>query len=370
MVIAVCVFTKGGEELFNRVRAKLPGHIFLTRPDGAALREWTGQCFERRLPILFIGAAGIAVRSIAPFVKDKLQDSPVLVMDEKGQYVIPLLSGHMGGANELAEALSWALGAVPVITTATDVREVFSVDVFAVRNSLEILDRAGIQRVSSRLLETAGTDEKLKIYIAPEIAADCAGMPSELERTFSPADAHIIIEEGGAEGAKAGNVQAIKAEDSAENAQITEAEGAKDCLIRLRPKHYVLGMGCRKGKSFEELKEFAFGLLDKEGIPVSGICALASIDIKADEVGLNMLAQYLRVPFETFAAEELAAAQGEFSESVFVNNVAGVGNVCERAAVLGAQRRGAAELKVSKQAENGMTAAIAYCPGRITVWET
>lgn len=90
---------------------------------------------------IFIGAAGIAVRYIAPWVKDKFADSPVLVMDEKGQYAIPLLSGHIGGAVSLADEIGERTGAVPVHTTATDVQGKFAADVFAEKNSLLITDR-------------------------------------------------------------------------------------------------------------------------------------------------------------------------------------------------------------------------------------
>ena len=81
--------------------------------------------------IIFVGATGIAVRSIAPYVKDKFYDPAVLVIDELGRYVIPLLSGHVGGANELAQYIGGALFATPIITTATDINGAFAVDVFA-----------------------------------------------------------------------------------------------------------------------------------------------------------------------------------------------------------------------------------------------
>lgn len=103
--------------------------------------------------MLFVGAAGIAVRAIAPLVKDKLTDPAVLVMDEAGQFVIPILSGHVGGANELARLIAGLCQAVPVITTATDVNRVFAVDVFAAKNSLIIADREAARHVAMDLLE-------------------------------------------------------------------------------------------------------------------------------------------------------------------------------------------------------------------------
>ena len=96
-----------------------------------SLHDWTADMFDEKDALLFIGASGIAVRSIAPFVADKRKDPAVVVMDEKGQFVISLLSGHLGGANELTGKIANLTGAIPVITTATDVNGRFAVDIFA-----------------------------------------------------------------------------------------------------------------------------------------------------------------------------------------------------------------------------------------------
>ena len=101
----------------------------------------------------FIGAAGIAVRYIAPFVRDKFTDSAVLVLDEKGRYVIPLLSGHMGGAVRMADEAAELIRAEAVHTTATDVQKKFAVDVFAKRNHLLITDRQTAKEISAAVLE-------------------------------------------------------------------------------------------------------------------------------------------------------------------------------------------------------------------------
>ena len=146
MLIQVEFFTENGNRIFEKLQASCPEHVFTT--DYCAK-----DCFELHLPIIFIGATGIAVRSIAPFVKDKLTDSPVIVIDELGQFVIPLLSGHVGGANALAQEISQAIGATPVITTATDINKVFAVDVFAEKNGLRLLDKSKIKTVSSKILK-------------------------------------------------------------------------------------------------------------------------------------------------------------------------------------------------------------------------
>ena len=170
MKISVISFTKTGKQLAERIRESMDGEdetvILYTKcsrkktvqtaknsgdvttqtfggipnkdsnvptdntGDTIAVQEsvsaWAGEQMAAHHALIFIGACGIAVRAIAPWIMDKLHDSPVLVADEMGKYVIPLLSGHVGGANELAVRLAGALGAIPVITTATDLHDSFA----------------------------------------------------------------------------------------------------------------------------------------------------------------------------------------------------------------------------------------------------
>lgn len=263
-----------------------------------SLSDWTKQQFAENNAIVVIGACGIAVRMIAPFVADKLSDSPVVVADEAGNFVIPLLSGHMGGANELAEEIASCIGAIPVITTATDVNQTFAVDVFAKKSNLAIYNRDGIAKISSKVLDGKIPD----IVISSE--------KTELERG----------------------------------------------VLGLQPREYLLGIGCRKGKSFEELNAFIQKWLDETGIDRKLVRAVASIDLKKEEEGLLRWCASNRIPFFTYPAEELMQMKGDFSPSAFVKEKTGVDNVCERAAMRAAGGTGSFVLR--KQAENGMTIAI------------
>ena len=114
--------------------------------------QWTGDRFGDSQAVIFIGACGIAVRSIAPFVASKKTDPAVLVVDECSRFVISLLSGHLGGANELAGTAAKILDAMPVVTTATDLHQCFAVDVFAKKNDCGILNMKGAKEVSAALL--------------------------------------------------------------------------------------------------------------------------------------------------------------------------------------------------------------------------
>ena len=118
-----------------------------------SLPDFLEEAFAQQFPVLFIGALGIAVRAIAPLIRHKTVDSPVLVLDEAGQFVIPVLSGHLGGANELAQQIAESLHSAAVVTTATDVNGLFAVDVFARKNGLRVCNPEAIRHVSGKLLQ-------------------------------------------------------------------------------------------------------------------------------------------------------------------------------------------------------------------------
>lgn len=276
--------------------------------------DWSEEQMARKNTLLFIGACGIAVRAIAPHLTDKLHDSPVLVMDEAGQYVIPVLSGHIGGANEIALRISQLTGARPVITTATDINDKFAVDVFAGKNGLQIMNKDGIAKVSAKVL--AGEEITMGI-----------GQPE------GSVDILIAAERGDAEA-----------------------------VLWLKPKEYVIGMGCRKDKEAEQIEGLIIRTLEELGIPPEQVWLLTSIDVKKEEPGLLAWSEKYKVPFVTYSAEELKAVPGTFRVSDFVKEQVGVDNVCERAALKVCEPDG--ELVYRKHAEDGMTIAIAKCTNR------
>ena len=338
MIVCACFFTENGKLLLERLKREMPEITWLVRNTDENLKDWAKSAFDRHLPLLFIGAAGIAVRTIADFVCSKLEDSPVLVMDEKGQFVIPLLSGHVGGANELAALISSRINAQNVVTTATDVEQKFAVDVFAKNNGLKIVNKDGIKQISAKVLK----NEKLTVWVNPEIVIKDKNVPESLslimEKT-KPVYVDILI-------------------DLPRSVQLKE----KDCTLLLVPRLYCAGIGCKKGKSFEDLRAFLEANFDKTDL----LYAVSSIDLKQNEIGLMTLAQYYHLPFVTFSAEELKLAQGSFSESEFVEKTTGVSNVCERAAVLCAGE--GAGLVLAKTAHDGMTLAVAERKPVIADW--
>lgn len=290
--------------------------------------EWAREQMEEKNILLFIGACGIAVRAIAPCITDKLHDSPVLVTDERGEYVIPILSGHVGGANKIAVHIAECLGATPVITTATDINGKFAVDLFAKKNGLHIADKNGIARISSKVL--AG--EKITMSIETGHMEDKLQKPEEVTIVSYPPGQKVDV-------------------------VVTTEEREFEALICLKPREYVIGMGCKRGKEIEKIEALIRKCMEEACIDKNQIFALASIDRKKEEKGFLAWSRKEGIPFFTFSAEQLQEVEGNFQTSAFVKEQVGVDNVCERAALRACKIGG--RLILEKYAEDGMTIAIA-----------
>lgn len=300
---------------------------------------WTKEQFVWADGIIFVGACGIAVRHIAPYLVSKKKDPAVLVIDECGKFVISLLSGHLGGANELAEQAAQILGAIPVVTTATDLHHCFAVDVFAKKNHCEILNLPAAKEVSAALLagKTVGFYSDFPVEgELPQglVRCDVQGRPISKEATLE-----IGI--------------AVTNEKKKKPFPVTTV---------IVPRNIVLGMGCRKEKDAEGILSAALAAFEQSGIYFQAVAKLTSIDLKKEEKGLLTLAERLQIPFETFSEEELRQVKGTFSASPFVQNVTGVDNVCERSAVLGSHY---GTLIQKKTGRNGVTTALAAAEWRI-----
>lgn len=357
------------------------------------LTEWTGEQMKKRRSLLFIGACGIAVRAIAPFLTDKLNDVPVLVMDEQGRFVIPVLAGHVGGANELAVSLAERMGSTPVITTATDLNHCFAVDLFARRNALHIVNKGGIAKVSSRILageevtmaveeghfrEEAQTlrgrrvsrktnipDGIRLVSCIPEFHTDIPIVMTEVIEDIPAVSTESTMNVPAVSAESTTDAPVAFSESSAGIPGVTEspvdilvapASYGQGRLLTLRPKEYVIGIGCKRGKAAEQINQFVNRVLKESGISMEQVAAFVSIDRKKDEEGILWMSSHYGIPFVTYSAEELQQVEGTFHASEFVKSQVGVDNVCERAALRFSGPDGM--LITGKQAEDGITAAI------------
>ena len=308
MNTVIAAFTRNAVHLAQRLAGYIDAKIFVPSRlviDGLEaidlpLSEWAGKYFHGVSALIFIGACGIAVRAVVPHITDKMNDPAVIVIDESGQFVIPVLSGHVGGANRLARDIAGFLNAHAVITSATDLNNIPAVDEWAVSHDYAIENPEAVKHISSSLLEGHNVG----------VAVTDMNIPVPFPVT-----------------------------------------------LWLRPKVLVLGAGCNKGTDPAEFERSATDFLDGAGVSAMSLKAVASIDIKAHEPALLEFAAKHNIPFMTFKASELQALPGKFTVSETVKAVTGTDNVCERSAMIAAGD-GAVMMR-SKTIYGGITFALA-----------
>lgn len=296
-----------------------------TLPIEPDLKALTGMLFRDTEALIFIMASGIAVRMVAPWLKDKASDPAVLVLDDQGRWVIPLVSGHLGGANALAQVVARQLGAEAVITTATDGRGLVAVDMLAQQHSWTISSLEGAKKATASLLE----GEAVEVWSW-----------RSLEHPL-PEGYRGIQDSGGYHNGWRLIVTPFR-------------HIAQEKELVLIPRCITLGMGCRRDIPFEAVQQLVQAGLSRLDIDPRAVSRIASIDLKADEPALNQMARSLGVPLVTYSAEALKAVSGSFEASDFVFQTTGVGAVSEPAGALASGGR----CLLPKQAENGVTLSI------------
>lgn len=321
MTCAYLAFTSKGLALARKLAAAQPGAVARCGENGVTLANWTAAQFAQSDALVFVGAVGIAVRAIAPHCRSKATDPAVVVLDECGHFAIPLLSGHLGGANDLARRLAKACGAVPVITTATDANGVFAVDEWAKHQHCLVAEPARIKKVSSALLagRTVRFASDWPIQGTPPAGVEPAG--DAAQASFA----------------------------------LTITPTMTSNALHIIPRIAVLGIGCKRGTPADKLADAFAAFCAETKLAPQSIAAAASIDLKKDELGLAEFGQKQSWPVTFYTADELRAVPGQFAHSDFVQSITGVDNVCERAAVLAADGPGWAH----KWARDGVTFAVA-----------
>ena len=295
MRIAILSVTERGAELANNITTTLDGCIsFVKGRDFERLREVVDDNFSKFDALIFITAAGIAVRMIAPHIVSKLNDPAVLVIDERGQHVISLLSGHVGGANDLTLHIAGIIGAEPIITTATDVENKVAVDSFAYKIGLKPEPKEAIKVINSAILK---------------------GEP-------------VFVTAG-------------------------------DTVLNLTPLRLILGIGCKRGTSKEKILSAVEESCRRIDQPLERISLIASVDIKSNEGGLLKFAASIKRDIIFFNVDELRKTIDRYNltESPFVKDTIGVGNICE-AAALSCVERG--KFALTKTKFDGVTVALIW----------
>ena len=342
--MAIWVLTPNGIRLAQKVIPTrqnadvfMPEHLEPDTDFGSAMRfvqlaDAVAQHFDQYRGHLFIMATGIVVRLLARHLRSKTEDPAVLVMDDAGEHVISLLSGHIGGANRLAMEIAELLGAKPVITTATDVNAKPAIDLMAMNQGLYIENPRTIRVINMAFLK--GTP--VTLYDPYNQLIDV--LPDSLVMTT---DSKPSMIQG----------LCVRVDDLQETV-------ASQTLV-LRPKTLGVGIGCNRGTSKQELVDFLLQVLDKYRLSRNSIAVLASIEVKADEPGLLKLSNDLDVPLVFYSRHDLNAIENIINPSQLVQKHVGVKSVCEAAAILAAEH---GQLIVPKQKSLNVTVAIARKP--------
>ncbi len=367
--LALVAITRHGARHGERLRAALPGaELFVSRkwsdalaaPSSARLYDEPVGALARRLwhaydGLVFFVSLGAVVRTIAPLCRDKHEDPAVVVVDDAARFAVSVLSGHLGGANALAEAVAAALGATPVITTASDVGGTIAVDLLGREFGWRLEREANVTRASAAVVNGE-----------PVAVIQEAGEPGWWTRP-GPLPPNVrVVESVEAAEAAAGGLDRYGAllwiSDRAEPpAPLAEAPGNPLAarVVVYRPRTLVLGAGCDRGATAEELSRLVETALAEGGLAAGALRALASLDRKADEPGLLELAARLGLETAFYPADRLAAVPGIATPSATVEFFTGTPSVSEAAALLHAGTLGEAELVVRKRKGERCTAAIA-----------
>lgn len=301
MKTAVIALTRGGRELAARIAADIESCEIYEVAGGVV--STIRRLWSHHDGLICVMAAGIVVRAIAPLCRDKKADPCVLVLDEKGKFVISLLSGHLGGGNGLARQVAAITGGAAVITTASDVTGHTALDLWAAANNLRVQNLQRLTQVSAKLVN----EGEVSFFSS----VTCGRLPDDFRVVTEPTLVDIILSPW--------------AFDPLEH---------PDALV-LCPCNLYLGLGCNRGASAADFEVAVSELCAQYRLERSAIAGIASIDLKADEAGLLQFARKNNLSIRFYAKDELNRVEG-ISPSSAVMAATGARGVAEPAAMLAA----------------------------------
>ena len=351
--IAILSITNNGRELALRIKEIMKDvDVFFIKKDtdykndaaivvNKGLKEFIPQIFDKYDYLVFIMATGIVVRTIAPLIISKFSDPAILVMDEKGNNIISLLSGHMGGANEMTLYMSDLINSHPVITTATDVNKKSSLDMIAKKLNGHIDDfRDNVLKINSMLVN----NEEVHLYIDGNYKINHQGFTLYDEKTDLDKVRNLVV------------VTNKKDINKILNKNI---ENLNEKIIKVTPKDIVIGVGCKKNTNSDHMKNSLIKFLAEYNIDINAVKEIGSIEIKKDEKAIIDLAKFLDVKFKTFSVEEISKVDYLYEKSDWVKKNVGVYSVSDPVAHLLSEGR----VIINKQKYDGITFSI----GRIDI---
>ena len=262
---------------------------------------------------IFVAATGAVVRIIDGKFRSKDTDPAVITVDDHANFVISLLSGHLGGANEECERIADGIGAIPVITTASDVGGKIAVDIFSQKIKAKLEDLEEAKRVTSLIVN----GEKVSLHLPKNI---------------------VTHDENSAGAIVVSNRKNIE-------------------ISKIIPQNIFIGIGCKRGTAKEHIVEKLKYAMDKQNLELSSIKMAASAWVKSDETGLLEAMSELGIPIKFFDKEEILKYENLIEEkSEFVKKTIGVYGISEPCAFMASSGKG--KFLVKKMKLDGMTLSI------------
>jgi len=343
----------------GRMRILAPAKAFPALPpdDGVELYEapasqHVGTLFHAGCPLIGIASVGLMVRLLAPHLKGKEVDPAVVVVDEGGHFVVPVLSGHLGGANALAERLAAHIGATPVVTTATEALGTLPIDRVAAEAGWQIDDVEAVKTVARCLVNGE------PVVIVQECGA------TDWRRRFDPLPPTIDCVARWEDVVPRGYQGGILISDRAIPDEALQAVAPS--WVMCRPSTLVVGVGAEKDVPAEDLDAAVREVLQAAGLAPGSVAAIATLDRKALEHGFRSWLAQRGWPVVTYSAEQLAQVSAMPNPSDIVAQAVGTPGVCEPAAMLASENP---TLLVPKQKRGRVTVAVARLSGSLSPWE-
>lgn len=368
--LAIVAITKHGAEMARRLAAQAPdADLYISpkfkidpEPAGArpiyydsTLKDLIARMFDDYVTLVFYVSLGAVVRLIAPNLKDKKTDPAVLVIDDAGKFVISVLSGHLGGANEMAELLAEKIGAAPVVTTASDVGKTVPVDMVGRKLGWVIEDFSTVTAVSAAVV-----NEEPVAFVQEAGEKNWWMRPTPIPATVQVFDSAAALRENGSRFSAV-----LYVTDRLRTAEALGDFAARTVIYR--PKSLCLGMGCDSGVTLEELEALVVMTLVACNLSIRCVRKVSTVDLKETEPGLVAFVKKYGFDFESFIRDELNGLKDRVvTPSPYAEKYLKVVGVSEPAALLGAERAvqtgGLADLVVPKTKGSRSTLAVARIP--------
>lgn len=374
--IALVALTRHGVDLALQLQAKMTGsvcyvperHRFAIAMGAVGFQRMStllAEIWPKHRALVCIMAVGIVVRQLATLLRHKTVDPAVVVLDERGKFVISLLSGHTGGANRLAMEISRFTGGQAVITTASDVQNKPALDLIAREAGLEIENVEMLSHTARTLLE----DETLWVYdpegrLRPYLTGQpkVIWLPTEDLSTPSPSSSiphspsRIPHPDVSIPHSAFRIPHSVIPHSALPGIWVSEhlAPQQLQCLV-LRPRNLVVGLGCNRGTPFEEVWGLLETVFEREKLSLLSVRNLTTVDMKSDEPAVLEMAKALDRPVHFFSPEEIENITVPNPSKVVARHI-GVQSVCEATALLSAQSQ---SLIVTKQKTLNATLAVA-----------